>query len=106
MSEAADHRVAPEGRRPVAGGDRHERIGLSEAAVRYRLSRDTLARAARDGNLETRRTGKLWLTTPAAVEAYLRSARHRPGRKPQRRLPETPPPTGSATSIAPAESVA
>lgn len=102
MSEAADHLLAPEGRRPGAGGDRHEPIGISEAAVRYRLSRDTLARAARDGNLETRRTGKLWLTTPAAIEAYLRSARHRPGRKPQRRLPENPSPA-AATS---AESVA
>jgi excisionase family DNA binding protein len=69
----------------AAADDRHEYIGITEAALRSGVSRDTLARAARDGNLATRRTGKLWLTTPAAIDAYLKGARHRPGRKPQRR---------------------
>jgi excisionase family DNA binding protein len=81
----------------AAAADRLEYIGLTEAALRFGLSRDTLARAARDGNLQTRRTGKLWLTTPAAVDAYLKGARHRPGRTPQRRLVggASPPPTSS-----------
>jgi excisionase family DNA binding protein len=76
--------------RSATSDDRHEYIGITEAGLRFGLSRDTLARAARDGNLETRRTGKLWLTTPAAVEAYLKSARHRRGPKPQRRTPDAP----------------
>jgi len=82
----------------AATGDRHEYIGITEAARRCGVSRDTLARAARDGNLETRRTGKLWLTTPAAIEAYLRGARHRPGRTPQRRAPAAAPASSSPVS--------
>jgi hypothetical protein len=65
-------------------------IGLPEAAALFGLSRYTLARAARDAHLATRRTGKIWLTTPAAVDAWLRGARHRPGRTPRRRPPTAP----------------
>ncbi len=85
---------------------KQEWIGLPEAAAHFGLSRYTLARAARDGHLPTRRTGKIWLTTPAAVEVWLKGARHRPGRTPRRRLPETPPPASSPTAATPAESVA
>jgi hypothetical protein len=82
--------------------DRHEWIGLPEAAVAAGLSRFTLARAAKDGNLQTRRTGKIWLTTPALVDAWLKAARHRPGPHPghgvgrPRRRPTTPDPGATA----------
>jgi hypothetical protein len=80
-----------------AGGlGKQEWIGLPEAAALFGLSRYTLARAARDAHLTTRRTGKIWLTTPAAVDAWLKGARHRPGRTPQRRPPTAP--ADSATS--------
>jgi len=82
--------------RATTAADRHEYIGITEAALRFGLSRDTLARAARDGNLESRRTGKLWLTTPAAIDAYLKSARHRRGPKPQRRALDALPASGTA----------
>jgi excisionase family DNA binding protein len=86
----------------AAGGEQYEYIGITEAALRFGISRDTLARAARDGNLATRRTGKLWLTTPAAIDAYLKSARHRPGRKPQRRAADAAPPSSTRTPAPPA----
>jgi excisionase family DNA binding protein len=71
---------------------RHDWITLVEAAARLALNERTLRRAAKDGHLETRRSGKVWLTTQAAVEAWLRGARHRPGRTPQRRPPPAPTP--------------
>jgi hypothetical protein len=78
-------------------------IGLPEAAALFGLSRYTLARAARDAHLETRRTGKIWLTTPAAVDAWLKAARHRPGRTPRRRpsgatAASSPPPAPAPTT--------
>ncbi len=85
---------------------KQEWIGLLEAATHFGVSRYTLARAARDGNLSTRRTGKTWLTTPAAVETWLKGARHRPGRTPQRRPSEAPPRASSPEISVPAESVA
>jgi hypothetical protein len=66
---------------------RHDWITLVEAAARLELNARTLRRAAKDGHLETRRSSKVWLTTPAAVEAWLKGARHRPGRTPRRRPP-------------------
>ena len=44
------------------------------------------------GHLPARRVGYQWLSTPAAVDAYLKGARHRPGRTPQRRPPAAPTP--------------
>src|SRR5687768_10340899 len=78
---------------------KQEWIGLLEAATYFGVSRYTLARAARDGNLSTRRTGKTWLTTPAAVEVWLKGARHRPGRKPRQHAvaPDRGATTASAT---------
>ena len=84
------------------GPGTHDWIGLPEAAVLFGLSRYTLARAARDEHLQTRRTGKIWLTTPAAVETWLKGARHRPGRRPQRRPAETAPPGTAPPAPVPA----
>ncbi len=68
---------------------REEWMTVAEAADRFGLARSTLSRAARVGNLETRRSGRIWLTTTPAVRAWLKNARHRPGRTPHRR--QTPP---------------
>src|SRR5262245_30065034 len=54
----------------------------AEAAPRVRVLPVALRRAALVGNLEARRSGKVWLTTEAHARAWLRAARHRPGPKP------------------------
>jgi excisionase family DNA binding protein len=46
-------------------------ITLTEASERYGLSTSYLAQIARSGRLKARKFGKTWVTTPAAVEAYL-----------------------------------
>ena len=63
---------------------------LGDLAARFGLSRRTLNQAALRGHLPARRVGYQWLSTPAAVDAYLKGARHRPGRTPQRRPPAAP----------------
>ncbi len=68
-----------------------EWVTVAEVAVRLGLTPVTLRRAARVGNLEARRSGKVWLTTAPAVKAWLKDARHRPGRKPRRREIQAPP---------------
>jgi hypothetical protein len=83
--------AAPHGSGRAGRPGEQDWIGLPEAAALFGLSRYTLARAARDAHLATRRTGKIWLTTPAAVDAWLKGARHRPGRTPQRHPPAAPP---------------
>ena len=60
---------------------------LGELALRFGVSRRTLNQAAITGHLPARRVGYQWLSTPASVEAWLKGARHRPGRTPQRRPP-------------------
>jgi excisionase family DNA binding protein len=80
---------------------RHDWITLVEAAARLELNERTLRRAAKDGHLETRRSGKVWLTTQAAVETWLRGARHRPGRKPQRRPADVAPASSPPPPLAP-----
>jgi hypothetical protein len=77
-----------EQRRAAGAGRREERDveqALGDLAAHFGLSRRTLNQAALTGQLPARRTGKIWLTTPAAVEGWLKAARHRPGRTPQRR---------------------
>jgi hypothetical protein len=81
-----------------------EWMTLAEAAARVGVLPVTLRRAARVGNLEARRSGKVWLTTEAHARAWLRAARHRPGPKPgegrgrprPRNAPPEPPDAGSA----------
>jgi hypothetical protein len=79
----------------AAGSRREERDveqALGDLAARFGLSRRTLNQAALRGHLPARRVGYQWLSTPAAVDAYLKGARHRPGRTPQRRPPAAPTP--------------
>jgi excisionase family DNA binding protein len=52
-------------------------ITLKEAAARFPLSYAQLRRLARTGRLEAVRFGHEWLTTPAAVTAYLTDTRLR-----------------------------
>jgi Helix-turn-helix domain len=70
---------------PAKGPDRQEQRGLAEVAALTGISRYTLAYAARTGTLKARRIGSQWVTTLAAVDVWLREARHRPGPKPQAR---------------------
>ena len=53
-------------------------ITLSEAAKLYPLAYATLAQAAREGRLETRRSGKIWLTTRTAIERAIEKGNLRP----------------------------
>lgn len=50
-----------------------ELISLQEAAGYAGLSRDTLHNYARLGRLRAKKIGWQWLTTRAAVDAYLQS---------------------------------
>jgi hypothetical protein len=72
--------------------DRGEELPLAEAARIRGLSRFTLASAARTGRLEARPMGSQWVTTLAAVDAWLKAARHRPGPAPKPRVAEAPAP--------------
>lgn len=97
-------------RRRAAGATQREEQDVEQAlgdlALRFGVSRRTLNQAAITGHLPARRTGNQWLTTPAAVEVWLKGARHRPGRTPRRRPSETPPPASSPEIATPVESLA
>jgi excisionase family DNA binding protein len=66
-------------RRAAEPSEATEWLTVAEAAERLDLNPRTLRRAAAVGNLEARRSGKVWLTTLGAVRAWLKDARHRPG---------------------------
>lgn len=48
-------------------------ISLAQAAELYGLSPSYLRTIARNGRLEATKIGNSWVTTPQAVEAYIRS---------------------------------
>jgi excisionase family DNA binding protein len=54
-----------------------ELITLEEASRRYGLSHAYLRRIAGNGRLKAKKIGRDWVTTPAAVEAYLSSRQKR-----------------------------
>ncbi len=56
-------------------------ITLSEAAQLYPLAYSTLAEAVREGRLESRRSGRVWLTTRAAIERAIAEGKLRPRQK-------------------------
>src|SRR5215211_2074977 len=74
----------PEPAGSVKPADVEGLLSLAAAAAEFAVPRSTLTRAARVGNLEARRLGNQWVTTAAAVRAWLRGARHRPGPGPER----------------------
>src|SRR5215218_9045044 len=85
---------------------RDQEIGMALVATLTGVSRSTLRAAAQAGHLQARRISPgprgQWVLTLAAVDAWLKGARHRPGRTPQRRASDaaltssTLPPPASA----------
>lgn len=53
--------------------DKTRLISLPEAAELYGFNADYLGQIARRGRLEAQKVGKMWVTTPKAVEDYIRS---------------------------------
>lgn len=53
--------------------DKEQLISLPDAAEIYGFNRRYLSAIARKGRLEAKKIGGSWITTPAAVEAYISS---------------------------------
>jgi len=58
-------------------GDKGRLISLPEAAKLYGFNPVYLGELARKGRLQAQKVGTSWVTTPAAVEAYIRSRKKR-----------------------------
>ena len=54
-------------------GGKDRLISLSQAAAQYGFNPVYLGELARKGRLQAQKVGATWVTTPAAVEAYIRS---------------------------------
>ena len=54
-------------------GGKDRLISLPEAADLYGFNADYLGQLARRGRLKAQKVGKMWVTTPADVENYIRS---------------------------------
>jgi hypothetical protein len=52
---------------------RNDLIPLADASAIYGFSHAYLANLARNGRLKAQKLGSIWVTTPADVEAYIRS---------------------------------
>lgn len=57
--------------------DKSRLISLAEAAEIYGFDHDYLGELARKTRLRARKSGGVWLTTPEAVEEYIRSRKKR-----------------------------
>jgi len=57
--------------------DKHRFITLAEAAEMYRFSRNYLGNLVRRGRLKAHKSGGVWLTTPADVEAFIADRQRR-----------------------------
>jgi excisionase family DNA binding protein len=57
--------------------DKSRPITLVEAAQIYGFSRNYLGNLVRKGRLEAYKSGGIWLTTPADVEAFIESRQHK-----------------------------
>jgi hypothetical protein len=57
--------------------DKDRLISLPEAAEMYSFSANYLSELARKGRLKAQKIGNSWVTTPADVEAYIRSRQRR-----------------------------
>ena len=57
--------------------DKSRLISLAQAAELYGLSTSYLRQIAIKGRLKAQKVGGMWITTPAAVEAYIRSRQKR-----------------------------
>ena len=58
--------------------DKTRLISLADAAAIYGLSRVYLSQLAQRGRLKAQKIANAWVTTPEAVEEYIRS-RHKKG---------------------------
>jgi len=58
-------------------------ITLVEAAELCELAYSTLAQAAREGRIQARKSGDVWLTTEAAIEEAIKKGTLRPRTKAQ-----------------------
>jgi hypothetical protein len=87
---------------------RDQEIGMALVAELSGVSRSTLRAAAQAGHLQARRISPgprgQWVMTLAAVDAWLKGARHRPGRTPQRRSPDAHLARSSSSETSPAVS--
>jgi hypothetical protein len=57
--------------------DKTRLISLAEASEMYGFHHNYLAELARKGRLKAHKSGGVWLTTPASVEAYIASRKRR-----------------------------
>ena len=53
--------------------DKTRLISLSQASEQYGLDNNYLGQLARRGRLKAKKIAGVWLTTPADIEAYIRS---------------------------------
>jgi excisionase family DNA binding protein len=60
----------------------------TQAAKRLKLTRQGIAKAIKEGHLEARRYGRMYLIEPSALERY-RATRKPPGRPPGNRKEKT-----------------
>jgi len=58
-------------------GDKDRLVSLSEAAKIYGFNADHLRHLAQRGRMSAQKVGDRWITTPAAVESYIRSRKKR-----------------------------
>ena len=57
--------------------DKSRLISLSEAASLYGINPDHLRHLAQKRRLQAQKIGNIWVTTPDAVEEYIRSRKKR-----------------------------
>ena len=57
--------------------DKEQLISLAEASEMYGFSQVYLAELALKGRMKAEKVGSMWVTTPANVEAYIRSRKKR-----------------------------
>jgi len=57
--------------------DKSRPITLAEAADMYGFSRNYLGNLVRKGRLKARKSGGVWLTTPADIESFIASRQPR-----------------------------
>ena len=57
--------------------DKTRPITLAEAAEMYGFSRNYLGNLVRKGRLKARKSGGVWLTTPADIETFIASRQRR-----------------------------
>jgi hypothetical protein len=69
-------------------GDKQELITLAQAAERYGFTTSYLRILAAKKRLQAQKVGNIWLTTPAAVEEYIRSREKRGAFKEDIRIEE------------------